>query len=268
MADSNLRVYLAYVGVSMRGQMQYRASFVMLTIGHFMMTGIEFFGIWVLFDRFGSLRDWSLAEVALFYGIVNISFAIADATSRGFDMFHTMVKGGDFDRLLLRPRSTVLQLAGYEFTLRRIGRLTQGLLVLVWASMTLGVDWHVSHLGLLAFTVVGGTCLFYGLTVLQATLAFWTTETIEIVNAVTYGGVATAQYPLVIYTEWFRRLFTYVIPLACVSYYPVIAILGRTDTLGSSTMFQWLSPGIGIAFLLASLCIWRFGVRHYASTGS
>ncbi|MBT4101435.1 MAG: ABC transporter permease [Gemmatimonadetes bacterium] len=264
----NLRLYLAYIGVSMRSQMQYRSSFVMLTVGHFMMTGIEFFGVWVLFDRFGSLRGWTLPEVALFYGLINIAFAIADATSRGFDMFHTMVKGGDFDRLLLRPRSTVLQLAGYEFTLRRIGRLSQGLLVLGWASATLEIDWTIARLGLVVFTIIGGACLFYGLTVLQATIAFWTTETLEIVSAVTYGGVATAQYPLVIYTEWFRRLFTYIIPLACVSYYPAIAILGREDTLGSTPLFQWLSPAIGIAFLFVSLGFWRFGIRHYASTGS
>ncbi len=264
----SLRLYLAYVGISMRSQMQYRASFVMLTVGHFLMTGIEFFGVWVLFDRFGSLREWTLPEVALFYGLVNIAFALADATSRGFDMFHTMVKGGDFDRLLLRPRSTVVQLAGYEFTLRRIGRLTQGLLVLAWASATLEIDWSLTHLSLVAFTVLGGACLFYGLTVLQATLAFWTTETLEIVNAVTYGGVAAAQYPLVIYTEWFRRLFTYVIPLACISYYPALAILGRVDPLGSSLMFQWLSPAIGIAFLGVSLVVWQFGVRYYKSTGS
>lgn len=267
MGDS-LRLYLSYIGVSIRGQMQYRASFVMLTIGHFLMTGIEFFGVWVLFDRFGGLQGWTLPEVALFYGLVNIAFAISDATSRGFDMFHNMVKGGDFDRLLLRPRSTVLQLAGYEFTLRRIGRLTQGILVLVWASTSLQIDWTVARLGLVAFTIFGGACLFYGLIVLQATLAFWTTETIEIVNAVTYGGVATAQYPLVIYTEWFRRLFTYVIPLACVSYYPVLAILGREDALGSTTLFQWLSPGVGILFLILSLGVWRFGVKHYSSTGS
>jgi ABC-2 type transport system permease protein len=66
----------------------------------------------VLFDRFGSLVEWELGEVAFMYGIVNIAFAISDAATRGFDVFGTMVKSGDFDRLLVRPRSTVLQLAG------------------------------------------------------------------------------------------------------------------------------------------------------------
>ena len=63
----------------MRGQMQYRASFVMLSLGHFFVTGIEFVSVWALFQRFGSLEGWTLPEVALFYGLVNIAFALSDA---------------------------------------------------------------------------------------------------------------------------------------------------------------------------------------------
>jgi ABC-2 type transport system permease protein len=267
MLDS-LRLYGRYLAVSLRSQMQYRASFAMLTLGHFLMTGIEFAGIWALFDRFGRLEDWSLPEVALFYGMVNMAFALCDACSRGFDIFPSLVRDGEFDRILLRPRSTVLQLAGQELTLRRIGRFSQGLIVLLWAAHSLDITWTAGRLLLLLSALLGGACLFYGLIVLQATLAFWTTESLEIMNTMTYGGVETAQYPLSIYQDWFRGFFTYVVPLACVSYYPAIAILDRADPLGSSRLFQWLAPAIGVAFLAVALRVWRVGVRHYRSTGS
>jgi ABC-2 type transport system permease protein len=81
----------------------------MLTFGHFLVTGIEFIGILVLFDRFGSLQGWTLPEVALFYGLINLAFSLTDAVSRGFDDMGNLVKQGAFDRLLLHPRSTVLQ---------------------------------------------------------------------------------------------------------------------------------------------------------------
>ena len=67
---------------------------------------------------------------------------------------------------------------------------------------------------------------------------------------------------------FFRRFFTFVIPLACISYYPAIGILDRLDPLNSSTLWQWISPGIGILFLILCLQIWSFGVRNYRSTGS
>ena len=105
---SAIRLYAQYVSASFRSQMQYRASFIMTTVAHFFMTGLEFIAIWVLFDRFERLGTWRLEEVCIFYGLINMSFALTDATSRGFDLFATMVKSGEFDRLLLRPRSTQL----------------------------------------------------------------------------------------------------------------------------------------------------------------
>jgi ABC-2 type transport system permease protein len=265
----NLRLYGRYLGISVRAQLQYRASFLMQTFGHLVMTAAEIVGIWALFQRFGGLRGWTLAEVAMFYGVVQITWSIADAMARGFNVFGGTIKRGDFDRILLRPRSTVLQLAGQEFTLRRAGRFLQGLAVLLWAIHTLAIDWSPLKIALLPIMIGCGVCLFFGLVVLQATMCFWTTESLEIMNTLTYGGVETAQYPLSIYKSWFRLFFIYIVPLACVTYFPILAILGKPDRdLHSPVWFQWLAPLAGVIFLVVSLRIWQFGVRHYTSTGS
>lgn len=261
-------LYVRYLAVSVRSQMQYRASFVLQGIGQLGITAIEFAGVWALFDRFGRLGDWTLAEVALFYGTVNVSMAVADGLSAGFHDFQLYVKNGDFDRILLRPRSTILRLAGAELALRRVGRLAQGLFVLLWASWVLDVAWGPARVALLLFALAGGVCLFFGLFVLQATLCFWTTESLELMNTLTYGGVESAQYPLVIYGAWFRRFFTFVVPLACVCYFPLVAVIGRSDPLGSPRWLQCLTPAAGFAFLLVCFQLWTFGVRRYTSTGS
>lgn len=263
-----LRLYCRYVGISMRGQMQYRSSFIMLSVGHFVTTGSEFLGVLALFDRFGSLSGWHLPEVALFYGLVSVAFAVAEAVTRGFDTFSAMVRSGVFDRLLLRPRSTALQMVGREVQLLRIGRLAQGLFVLVWAGASLQVAWTAARIAIAALAVLGGACLFSGLFVLQATMCFWTTESLEIVNTVTYGGLEASQFPLTIYREWFRKFFTYIIPLGSVTYFPALAILGRDDPLGTSLTFQCAAPLTGLAFLCLALQVWKIGVRHYRSTGS
>jgi len=241
----------------------------MLTLGQFLITGIEILAIWVLFSRFGSLRGWRLEEVALFYGIIHVSFAIAEGVGRGFDVFSALVKSGNFDRLLLRPLSTSFQVAASEVQAMRVGRLLQGLIVLIWASAALGIHWSIARLALMIFSIIGCVCLFYGLLVLQATLAFWTTESLELMNILTYGGTEAGQFPISIYRPWFRRLFTFVVPLASVTYFPALGILGRHDTsLGSPGWFHWIAPILGILFLLICLQIWKIGVRRYRSTGS
>ena len=265
---NGVRLYLRYVGVSLQAQMQYKASFLLQTLGHFLATGIEFVGLWALFRRFGGVQGWSLAEAAFLYGVVNVSAAFGDAVSRGLDVMGSLIKEGELDRLLLRPRSLLLQLVGHELTLRRAGRLVQGAAVLAWAVSSLAVSWSAGRLALLAAAVVCGVTLYLGLLVLQATLSFWTVETLEVMNIVTYGGIETAQYPMSIYSRAFRRFFIFVVPLACVSYFPVITILGKVDPLGTPAWLGWASPLAGPLFLAATLQVFRLGVRHYASAGS
>ncbi len=261
-------LYAQYVSISLRGQMQYRVSFVMGTLGQLFGTGVEFVGILALFDRFGSLSQWSLAEVAFFFGLINLAFAFTDTVSRGFDHVGDLVRTGDFDRMLLRPRSTVLQLIGQEFMLKRLGRFLLGGGVLLWAILSLEIDWTAAKLVLTVATVLFGACFFLGLFVNLGTLSFWTTETLELMNVLTYGGVEASKFPLSIYRSWFRRFFTMVIPMGCVTYFPVLAILGRPDPLGSSLAFQYTAPIFGLLYFILSLYIWRFGLRHYRSTGS
>ena len=262
-------VYIKLLGVSVKSQLQYRGSFVLMSVGHFMVTAIEALGVWALFDRFGNLTPWSLEQVALFYGTVNISFALTDALARGFDIFGTrLIKTGHMDLVLIRPRSTVLQIAGQEFTLFRVGRLLQGVLVLTYAIVTLDLDWNFLRVGLLLFAVAGSCLFFYSLILIQATISFWATESLEMMNALTYGGVEAAQYPMEIYRDGFRKFLTYFVPLACVTYFPLVGVLGIDDPLGSTTTVQVLSPLAGAALFTLALAFWHVGVRHYTSTGS
>ena len=267
MIDS-LRLYIRYIGISIRSQMQYRVSLMLQVLGHFLGTVIEFFGIWALFVKFGNLKEWRLEEVALLYGIVHIAFALAEAFARGFDVFDGMVKSGDFDRLLLRPRGTVFQIAAQNLQLMRLGGLLQGTAILLWAVAKLEIIWTPSRILLVIWSIFGGTCLFVGLFVLQATLAFWTINTLEIFNTVTYGGVETAQFPMSIYRPWFRRFFTFVVPLACINYLPSLAILTRPDPEQIHPFFYYAAPSVGVLFLFVALEVWKIGVRHYCSTGS
>ena len=260
-------LYLRYIGMSLRAQLQYRASVTMYACGNLLTTGLEFFAIWALFERFGQIQGWTLAEIALLYGMANVAFALAEIFARGFKVFDQMVKSGDFDRLLLRPRSTAFQVGAHHIDLIRLGRLVQGITVLAYAIATLPVDWSVAEALLLAAAIFGGACTFSGLFILYGTLSFWTVEGLEIANTVTYGGVETTQYPLSIYADGFRRFFTYVIPLAFLNYIPAVAILDRPHD-GIPRWLPWLSPGVGLGFGLLSLVIWRVGVRHYRSTGS
>jgi ABC-2 type transport system permease protein len=195
-------------------------------------------------------------------------FAICAAMSTGLDHFGTMVRSGDFDRLLLRPRTAILQLLGHEISLRRMGRLLQAALVLGFGFSQLPELATAGNFLLLAWTIVCGTCLFIGILLLQATICFWTVESIEMMNVLTFGAVSTAQYPLSIYQEWLQKFFFFVVPLGCVAFLPILGVLGKNADFGFSLVQIWLAPLAGPAFLLVSTQVWKFGVKRYCSTGN
>ena len=53
-----------------------------------------------------------------------------------------------------------------------------------------------------------------------------------------------------------------------VAYFPVVAILGKIDPLGSPPWVGVLSPLFGFAFLGLTFAAWSYGVRRYTSTGN
>lgn len=267
MLDS-LKMYRAYAAQSLKSQLEYRGSFIFQGLAQFFLISAEYLGVWSLFHRFGSIGGWSLEEISLFYGMVSIGFALSQTVSGGFERAGELIRSGELDRILTRPRSTELQLFGMDLSLRRSGRLVTGILVLLYGIGELKLEISLPVAFVFFWTLAGTASLFCGLMLIQAGISIWTIETLEIMNTLTYGGQETARYPLPVYSAPFRRFFTYVVPLGCVSYYPVLFILGKADPLGSPSWIQPLTPAAGFLFFAAALLFWRFALRHYQSTGS
>jgi ABC-2 type transport system permease protein len=167
MIVNSSRFYARYVDISFRCQMQYRASFFMRSAGHFLVTGGEFLGFVALFQRFGQIQGWTLPQMGLFYGMISLAFAATEAVMRGFHVFPNLIKSGDFDRFLLRPRSAAFQVLGQDFQLMRAGRFCQALIVLIWSAAQLDVHWTAANVTLLLAGIAGGVCLFSGLVLWQ-----------------------------------------------------------------------------------------------------
>lgn len=262
-----IALYFKMIRYAIRGQLQYRLNFALFSIGNALSALIEYIGVWALFDRFGSLGRWHFSQVGVFFGIGQMAFAISEAFPREFDIFHRYVRTGDFDRILLRPRSAVLQMFGADFQLMRLGRFVQGLLILIASLSALDVvkSWHIGHYVLLIASIAGGALLYSGIIILQATSCFWTIESIEVWNSITYGGNTLLQYPLDVYRRSMRLFFTCIIPLAAVNYWPCAYLLGIDYV---PKWLSFISPLFGAIVFGASLLVWRFGVLHYRSTGS
>ena len=262
--------YRRLLGAQLRSQLQYRTSFILDVLATMLVTLTEFGAIALVFGRFGELDGWTLGEVAFLYGLVELSFGLMDMVFAGFDpaRFGQEVRKGTFDRLLLRPLPLTWQVLGSDLTLRRVGRVTIGVAIFVLALNLNPLVWTAAKLFYLPFVILGMVLFFGGLFVIGSAVTFWTVESFEAMNILTYGGSYLISYPMSIYQAWLRRIFTFVIPAIFLNYYPALYFLNKPDPLGFPTFAPFVAPLAGGAVFAAALAFWRFGLEHYHSTGS
>jgi ABC-2 type transport system permease protein len=256
-------MYFKYVRLNLLASLQYRASLVMTLIGHIFNVSFTLLGIWMLFERFGSLKGWTFGEVALCYACVLTAYSVTEIIARGFDLCPEMVKDGSFDRIMLRPRSTVLQMLGSYFDVVKIGRIAVGIVVYSIALPQVGIDWTIGKAVTLALMNFSGIVVFMGIYILSATVSFWTVEGLEFLNILLYGGQQMTSYPLTIYPKPLIFICSYIIPFGCFNYLPLLYLTGR-----SANPVYALTPLLCLPFFAVSLLVWRCGVKHYLSTGN
>jgi ABC-2 type transport system permease protein len=265
-----LDIYRRLIAIQIRSQLEYRAAFVMDLITVALGTVIGFGTLALILQRFEGIGGWTLGQVAFLYGMVEAAFGTMDMVFSGFDpdTFAPLVQRGRLDQLLLRPLDLTLQIAGSRFVLKRLSRIAQGVAVFFIGLALTDIRWTFWKVAYLPVVFASLVLFFGGLFIVGATSTFWTVQRVEAINIFTYGGAEMMSYPMHIYSRWMRRFFTYILPAIFLVYYPALYILDKPDPLHLPAFAPFLSPLAGAWVMLAALAFWRFGVRHYESTGT
>ncbi|HWR18381.1 MAG TPA: ABC-2 family transporter protein [Clostridia bacterium] len=258
-----MKLYITYLSLHLKSQMQYKTSFFLTVLGQFLVSFSTFLGMYFMFERFHFVEGFTFSEVLLCFAAVLMAFSLAECFARGFDTFSRMIGNGEFDRILVRPRNEVFQVLASRLELSRMGRLIQAVGVLLYAIPASGVNWSPDKVLTLVFMIVCGSLVFSGLFVIYAALCFFTTEGLEFMNILTDGGREFGAYPFSVYGKGVLKFLTFVVPLALFQYYPFLYLVGQTDNV----LYMFL-PLVSLMFLLPCYALWRIGLKFYKSTGS
>lgn len=263
-----LRAYGLISAMWIRSTLAYRMSFVMTALGGLLVTGLDFVAILLMFSQVDVLGGYRLPEVAFLYGLSATAFGIADLTIGSAGRLGTRVRDGTLDTLLVRPAPVLAQVAADRFALRRIGRITQGLLVLGYALVTLDVAWTPVKVLLVPVILVSGGVIFSAVFVAGAAFQFVTQDASEVQSAFTYGGQTLLQYPPSVFGKELVRGVTFVFPLAFVNWVPAAYVLGRPYPLDLPEWTAFAPPLVAAVCCVLAGLAWRAGLRSYRSTGS
>ncbi|MCL2227482.1 MAG: ABC-2 family transporter protein [Oscillospiraceae bacterium] len=258
-----MRLYIKYFSMHVRSQMQYKTSFFFTSLGMFLTAFSTLLSINFLFARFDSVGGFSHEEVLICFAVMMMAFSFAELFGRGFDLFPTLLGNGGFDRALVRPRNVIFQVLASQTVLTRFARIAQAGAVLAYAIPRSGIDWTWDKVMTLSLMIVCGAILFFSLFVVYAAFSFFTVEGLEFMNILTNGGLEHGRLPFGVYGDGVLKFLTYIVPLALVQYYPLLYLVDREDSI-----FYALTPVFALLFLLPCYGLFRFGLRHYKSTGS
>lgn len=263
-----LRLYTHSMRMNLRAQLQYPRSFFFQTLAQLIMSGGELMAVLLVIDRFQALGQWSGGDLMFFFGVMTVTFYLCEFFFRGITNFSPYVRKGKLDSFFLRPRGILTQVLCYEMDVRRIACISVGVAALVMGSNSVGIAWTGLKALCLLLSFLGGALLIMGLFLIDASFSIFSVKSMEMINALTYGGRSACQYPIDIYPKPIKLLFMFVAPFALTLHMPVAYILGKPLFPGVAAFWAFLAPLAGVLSFLIDYVIFRRALRHYRSTGS
>ncbi len=259
---SEFRLYWRYVRMHSNEYFQFRGWPLGLLV-LLLNVATDPIDLLLMLDRFGSMGSWSAVSILSMYGLALGCFGLSELFGRGFDYFPGLIRDGSFDRILLRPRSLFVQAITLRFHPQRAGRALVGLGLMVWALRAQGVVFTPMNLLILAGAIGGGMMVYIGIFIFFSAIAFFTIESMDVVNIFTNGSYQVAKVPPQYLPGWIRGAFCFLMPMLAFSYYPLASVCGWNEPYA----LGFLALPVGAAFMGLSLVAFRFGVKHYRSAG-
>lgn len=258
------RVFAAYFAQFLKARMAYRADFFADVFAAALGTAASLLFVFVLFVPIDHIAGWRRDEILFIYGLALVPYGLFSAVSWNlYEFGDRYIIQGNFDRVLLRPLNSFLQVIFESFRIQSLADCGIGLIVMVVSARSLGLAFTpIDYLWLLVASV-SGAALFIAIFGTVASLSFHFEDRIGIAPPI-FNLITAGRYPVDLFQPAVRFLLRWVIPFSFVAFYPATLLLRRDE-------FRTLclaSPLVAIVALAVLVVAWRFGVRRYTSTGS
>lgn len=258
-----MKLFFKYLILHFKIAMEYKSSFIFTLIAQLFFILAELLVIVSLVIKFQLFDMISIHEILYTFSLLWIGYSGMQIFGRGFDKFSNIIKNGNFDTLLTRPRSLLLQIYGTNIGYEKIGRLLIVSIIFIYSVIHLVNDWTILKLLTIFFSIVGVLIIYLSIFIINAALSFVTIQGLEIVNIFSCGSRQVGQYPMKIYHHLVRLVFTFVIPITLVNYYPLDYLCDR-----SSNVLLVFIPLLTFILFFISLFTFKLGLNKYTSTGS
>jgi ABC-2 type transport system permease protein len=259
--------YLQIAGLQLRisasAGMAYRADFLIQGGLALASLGLLVLPWIVLFDGRDTVAGWdapsTLIVIAYFTGVRAvleglISPSLVDLLER--------IRSGAFDYVLLKPVDAQALVSTSRCEPWQVFNLLFAIGLAVYAFVLRGAPPSAGDIGLGVALFAAGLVAMYSLWLVCAAAGFWVVR----LDNLTYllGAIFdVARWPVQVFRGVWRFVFTFVIPVAVMTTFPAMALLGR---LRIETALATIGGSLVLA--VVSRLVWRLAIRSYTSASS
>lgn len=258
-----LRLLWVSIKTSALTSMQYRADFVVQGLMSLVWTALALVPLLILYDHQQAVAGWDFGPALVVMGLFVIMRGVLEgAINPSLIAVVERIRSGSFDYTLLKPADAQFLVSTTKFEPWRVVDLLTGVGLIIYAFVRIGHAPGLGDLAAGALLVATAIAVMYSLWILIIAAAFWV---VRLDNLTFLLGAIfdAARWPIQIFPAVWRLIFTFVIPLALMTSYPAMAVLGRLD---ATTVLACVGGAAG--FFILSRAIWTLAIRSYTSASS
>jgi len=262
-----MRRYLGLLFLQLRAStalaLQYRLEFLGQGALALLWTAWSLVPLLVVFGRRDGVAGWTFEEALVVMGWFTLMKGVLEgAVNPSLASVVEHIRKGTLDFVLLKPADAQFLVSTARFMPWRAVDLLAGLAIFAVAFARMGRAPGPGAVAAALLLLVCAAMVLYSLWILVISAAFHVVK-IDNLSYLFASIFDAARWPVSVFGGALRLIFTFVVPLALMTTYPALALLGK---LGAGLAAQALAGALGFA-LLARL-VWLRSLARYTSASS
>ncbi|HEX7491859.1 MAG TPA: ABC-2 family transporter protein [Candidatus Limnocylindrales bacterium] len=256
-------LYFRLLGQQMKSILAYEADFVVLIFAAVLTQMAGFIFIWTIFQRIPDINGWTFWQVVTMYALVYITEGVASLFFEGTWWLGYLVWSGDFDKILVKPVSPIIQVITTKVGFNGVGNLVTGFTLMGIAVANVPVHWTPGRALMVAILVVSAATIRVAVNLATASTGFFFRNPWSMVPMFVHQLAELAKYPITIYSAAIQALVVVAVPFAFISFFPT-AYIFEVDAFSPAGL---LTPLVALYCVVLAVWLFRRGLGRYESSG-
>jgi ABC-2 type transport system permease protein len=258
-----LAILRAQLRASVALALQYRVEFVAEGALAILWMAVALVPLLVVFGTRTVIEGWTFPEMLVVLGwFVALKGILEGSVSPSLIAVVEHVRKGTLDFVLIKPADAQLLVSVAKLEPWRIVDLAGAGVIFAYAFAKLGRGPTAGEVVAALAMLLAALLVLYSIAILVVSIAFFAVR-VDNLLYLFQSIFDVARWPSSIFRGALAILFTYVLPLALMTTYPALALLGRLRPVtGLGALFGTL------VFAAFARAVWSLSIRRYTSASS